>query len=96
MSTKKYNKRLKKAKAVCQELNLDYFGKTKVHKISKHLNDWKCYWCNLPVVISGKHDDSFTTASVEHIIPLSKGGLSVLSNLALSLDILPALKNGDS
>ena len=46
-------------------------------------SDWRCWICELPVLRHLKNPHPMS-ASVDHIIPLSKGGHHVRSNLALA------------
>jgi 5-methylcytosine-specific restriction endonuclease McrA len=43
--------------------------------------NWRCCWCSRPVSIKRKRRDS---ATIEHVIPKSKGGTSDPENLAMS------------
>lgn len=53
-----------------------------------------CQLCGLPV-IEDKFADNYWSGTVDHIVPVSKGGLSSLENCQLAHRICNSLKNND-
>lgn len=49
---------------------------------AKHAPPWKCHWCGKKVVRKSK--DRAILATMDHVKPLSKGGVHHLSNLVLA------------
>lgn len=50
--------------------------KQEKRKLLKKTN--RCHWCNIPL--------NFKTATIDHVIPLTRGGLNNLNNMVLSCD----------
>lgn len=86
MSTKQYIKKLNECHSLAVKNGIESIRRPSVKKVKSFCDKLSCFRCKLPVLISENkfYMNKPYSASVEHIIPISKGGLSTPNNLALS------------